>query len=351
MTFTCEYLKQFSKKIMLNAGLNEKEATIFADNLIEADMRGVSSHGITRLKTYAERVTKGVVATNVVPFIENDSPSFLRVNGKNGMGAPVGIQVMDFCIERAKKTGACFASVSHGNHFGCASFYSMYAADRNMIGFAMCNSDASVVPTGGTKPMLGTNPLSVSIPAKRHPHLVLDMATSVVARGKVFLAEKEGRSIPKDWGVDSQGVPTDIPSKILNGGSMLPVGGPKGYAIGLIIDIICSVLTGSNNGRTIPSFFFDFEHEQNNGFFFGAMNIEHIIPLNIFYDRMDAVLGEFKSVPPAPGVKEVMIPGEIEYNKTQECKMKGIEISETIVKELIDLGEFYRVPFGAATKK
>ncbi|MGE4282473.1 MAG: Ldh family oxidoreductase [Clostridia bacterium] len=340
MKYNAEKLKKFGIELMGKAGLGEKEADVFADSLVQADLRGIGSHGVSRFRTYATRVKSGVVAANVVPEIISGSDSVLAVDGKNGIGTSVAMQVMDMCIERAKKQGSCFATVKNGNHFGIGAYYTMYAAKHNMIGVAMCNSEASVVPTGGAKPMLGTNPLSVAIPAGRYPSFVLDMATSVVARGKVVLAQKEGKSIPDSWCVDKDGAPTTDPSEAL-AGAMLPFGGPKGYAIGFIIDIICSCLGGALDCRRTYPFWTDFENPQNVGYFMGVFDISKLMPVELFKERVDSMFDEFKACPTSPGFKEVMIPGEIEYNLSLKREQEGIEISDAVVEDIKRLAKEY----------
>ena len=342
MKYDIKVLSKFGIDVMIKAGLDEKEAGLFIDSLTFADLRGIGSHGLARLITYSKRVESGIVAKNVVPKILSDSGAAITVDGLNGIGVSIGIQVMDMCIERAKKYGICSATVENGNHFGTGAYFTMHAARNNMIGFAICNSEAAVVPDGGAKAMLGTNPLSVAVPAKRHPAMVLDMATSVVARGKVLLAEKEHKAIPDSWAVDANGVPTTNPTRALDG-AMLPFGGPKGYAISLLIDILCSSLGGALDCRKTSNFRNDFENPQNVGYFIGALDISKFVQFDEFTERVDAMFDEFKACPTAPGVKEVMIPGEIEHLNYLKNLDGGIELSDLLVAELVSLAEKYGV--------
>jgi LDH2 family malate/lactate/ureidoglycolate dehydrogenase len=335
-------LKNFGIEIMKKVGLNEKDAKVFLDSLVLAEMRGVSSHGITRLKAYSDRIKAGDIAVNTIPKIVSESDSIFVVDGKNGPGMTVGITVMEKCVEKAKKTGVCLAAVHNSSHYGFGGYYAMYAADRNMVGFSACNADAAVVPFGGAKPMLGTNPLSVAIPANRHPNLVLDMATSVVAKGKIHLYEKLGKAVPNTWIVDKDGKPSTNPADILEG-ALLPFGGVKGYAISLIIDILCSALSGAKDSRQISSFFScpDSRNFQNVGFLMGAIAIEKFIAIDLFKDRVDQMFDEIKQCPPAPGFSNVLIPGELEQAFYTKNASEGIELSSQIVEELIGLAGQY----------
>ena len=270
-TFKQEQLKTFTQEILEKAGLSTKEAVIVSESLIEAELRGLGSHGLTRLRTYSKRVKTKVVSANVEPVILNTSKTALLVDGCNGMGASIGSMVMQQCIDRAKEYGTCFATVNRGNHFGIGAYFTMQAAKQNMIGIAMSNAPASVVPTGGKKPMLGTNPLSIAIPAGKYPPLVLDMACSVVAQGKVILAAKEKKdSIPAGWAVDENGDMTTDPETALKG-AMLPFGGPKGYAIAFIVDILTSALSGALNSTKIRSYWTNFKEPQDLGISLGLL--------------------------------------------------------------------------------
>ena len=225
MRYDYRLLKEFGTRVMVKAGLTEEEASILIESLLYADARGIGSHGMSRLINYSKRVKCGVVSGGVDIQVEKESTSSLLVDGRNGIGAHIAMQTMKRCVEKAKESGCCVAAVHNGNHFGAGAFYTGYAAEKNMIAFVCSNSEAAVVPIGGAVPMLGTNPLSVAVPAGRHEPMNLDMATSVVARGKVVLAQKEGHEIPEGWAVDKTGAPTTNPEAVLDGGSMLPFGG------------------------------------------------------------------------------------------------------------------------------
>ena len=201
MRYTAEELRGFAARITEKAGLSPAARDIFSDSLVQADLRGISSHGVTRLAAYAKRVELGLVDGFAVPELLADGGSLLSVDGKNGMGAYVGAWTMDLCIQRARERGSCFAAVSHCNHFGYAAYFTERAAEAGMLGLAIANGPKALPPTGGSAPLLGTNPLAVSLPTgvAGRP-LTLDMATSAVARGKVTLARKTGQDIPLGWG-------------------------------------------------------------------------------------------------------------------------------------------------------
>ena len=335
-------LKMYTAAIMRSVGLNEEDSELFADSLLEADMRDISSHGLTRLKTYAQRLEEGLVENKTELTILNESPSMLLIDANNSLGVSAAYQTMRMCVERAKESGACFAAIRGGNHFGIASYFADYAARNDMLGVAMANGPAAMAPIGGKKALFGTNPLAVSLPTGKYRTLSLDMATSVVARGKITLAKKEHRSIPEGWGIDSEGLATTDPAKVA---FVLPFGGVKGYGIGLIIEILCSCLSGACNGQTMGSFY-DFSGKiQNAGFFVGALNIGKILPITDFMDRVDELITSVKESPRTQDCAEIFIPGEIEQNNMEAARRDGIKISGEVLSELKEIGEKYGVPF------
>ena len=343
MRYSYDVLKRFGSQVMVRAGLEREEADIFMDSLLYADGRGVGSHGISRLINYSKRVKTGVITAGANAQVVTEAPAALVINGHNGIGAKIGRQAIDLCIEKAKKAGCCVATVRNANHFGVASFYSQYAAQKGMIALVFSNSEAAVAPIGGAKAMLGTNPLGIAVPAERNDPFDLDMATSVVARGKLVLAQKEGKSIPKGWAVDKNGADTTDPDAVLDGGYMLPFGGAKGYAISLFIDLMCSCLGGADNCRTTSHFWTDYERPQNIGYFMLVIDPQKFLPAGEFLGRVDDMLEEFKACPTAPGVERVFIPGEIEANKLRTSAEQGIELSDAVAEELRRVGEEYGV--------
>lgn len=300
---------------------------------------------MTRLAAYAKRVELGLVDGFAVPELVTDGGSLLSVDGKNGMGAYVGAWTMDLCIQRARERGNCFAAVSHCNHFGYAAYFTERAAEAGMLGLAIANGPKAPPPTGGSAPLLGTNPLAVSLPTgvAGRP-LTLDMATSAVARGKVTLARKTGQDIPLGWGMDKDGNPTTDPNAVLSGGAMLPVGGPKGYAIALIIECLCSCLTGSDNGQTMGSFY-DMGRVQNTGFCLAAIDLSKVIAPQVWNDRMAELLASIRACPRQPGVDEIKIPGQPEHETCERRLAEGLELPEAVEQELRQLAAHYQVEY------
>ena len=348
MQLNTQSLIGFVTDVMVSAGMKREDAFLFADALVYADMRGVGSHGVTRLATYYRRIREGLVDPKAEVSVLSERPSLIRLDGNNGMGVPLACKAMDMCIEHASVTGTCFASVNHGNHFGCASYFVRRAAEKGMIGIAMANSNKAVAVTGGCEPMLGTNPLAIALPAKGMAPFILDMATSVVARGKIKLAEKEQRPIPEGWGMDKNGTVTTDPSNVA---FLMPFGGYKGYGISVVIDILCSVLAGAANSRTMGSFYGFDGSTQNTGFFVGAMDPAAVMDRDEFEAGVAEFLTDMKNSKKAEGVDEIYVAGEKEQRKYEAAKQNGIRISDVIIAELKDTAEKSGVPFDCEMKE
>ena len=343
MRYDSQLLKKYGTSILMQAGLEAEEAEILVESLLYADSRGVSSHGLSRLDVYTKRVEHGVIATGVNIKIIQESPASLVLDGQNGVGAKIARQALELTMKKARESGCCVTTVRNGNHFGAGSFYSKYAAEHGMIAIVASNSEAAVAPIGGAAAMLGTNPLAMAVPAACSAPFDLDMATSVSSRGKVVLAQKEGRSIPPDWAVDRNGVPTTDPGAVLDGGFMLPFGGVKGYSISLFIDLMCSCLGGAQNCRETSHFWTDYENPQDIGYFMIVIDPSKFLPIETFKVRVADVLKEFHTCPPAPGVKRVYTPGEIEAEREQISQRDGIEISDAVMEEVLRVGRRYGV--------
>ena len=337
--YRCDELRTFVTSLMEEGGLCKEDAALFADSLLYAEMRGISSHGLTRLATYYRRVKEGMVDAKAKPRIISDLPSLMVVDNQNAMGVPGAMAVMEICIQRAKVTGCCFAAVRGGNHFGCASYFAERACKAGMMGIALANGPKTVAPTGGKDPVLGTNPMAIAIPAAGRDPFVLDMATSVVAQGKIALAAKEGRTIPEGWGLDAYGNPTTDPHAVK---CLLPFGGAKGYGISLMIELLCSCLSGAKTGTTMGSLFDFSGKKQDSGFFLGAMNVGI---MEGFGDAADTLFDVVKSGDCAEGVGEILIPGEKARRNYLRAEHEGIALSAPIVAEMLALADATGVPF------
>jgi LDH2 family malate/lactate/ureidoglycolate dehydrogenase len=344
--FTPDRLRDWTQKIFQKAGVSRDDAGLITDSLIEANLRGVDTHGITRmLCVYVERIRKGVMHATSNLTIVREKASTALIDCHNSIGQVGAERAMRLAIEKARQTGVAFTAVTHSNHYGAGAHWALMALPQGMIGFTSTNAPAAVAPTGGCTAMLGTNPFAVAIPAGNELPVVLDLATTVVARGRIMLHAKQNKPLDPGWAFDDRGMPTTDPHTALKG-LLAPIGGYKGYGISLAIDFLCGILTGSNYGNHFPGFLADNMTEPTDvGSIFAAINVESFMDLSEFTDTMDKAIREIKTSPRTDGVKRIYIPGEIEFEMKDERTAKGIPIPEPVVRDFIALGREMEIPF------
>jgi len=323
----------FCTEAFIVTGVPEADGRLVAENLVEAELRGHPSHGLSRLKFYLAKLEHGGFKVKPNIKILKDRPSMLLMDSDYSLGAVAGKQAMSLCIDKAKKTGFAAASVRNGNHYGIASFYAMMALERDMIGFTTCNTIKLLAVHGGASQILGTNPIAIAVPAgKRYP-LVFDGATSMVASGKIILADIEGKPIPLGWALDTEGKPTTNPKAGLKG-ALLPLGGYKGSGLAVMVDVLSAVLSGAmtsphvNELRDYP------EKGQNVGFFFGAIDVASFEDVDVFKARIDQLIDELKGSKKMEGVEEIFMPGEIEYRNHEKLSKTGFKIGPGVNNDL-----------------
>ncbi|PPA70405.1 Ldh family oxidoreductase [Jeotgalibacillus proteolyticus] len=342
--FDWEKLQQFCIEIFEKNGLSNKDATTVSESLVQANLRGVDSHGVVRTSIYIKRVEEGLINPEAEIAMEQEKGAVTLLNGQNHFGAVVGTKAMNMAIRKSKKYGAALVGVKGSNHFGTGAYYALKAIEQDTLLIVVSNASQTMPPTGGVRPFLGTNPLAVGVPAGKEQPFVLDMATSVVARGKIIVAAQKNEEIPLGWAIDCNGTETTDAQAALDG-SVLPLGGAKGYGISMFIDILSGVLTGAGFGKYVNNMYENWNDPQNVGHFFIAIDINQFMPVDQFKSRMDLYIQEIKAEPKAPNVKEIFIPGEIEKRIEEERKKNGIALPEKLVEEFIQLGEKYGLNF------
>ncbi len=348
--YRAEDLKDYMIRFFTKLGVAEQDARISAEILIAADQRGVSSHGIIRLNTYyGSRIRKGLIDPKSPHTVVKETPTTLLIDGGNGLGMVVGHHAMTRCIEKAKQSGLAFVNVRNSNHYGIAGYYAMMALPHDMIGISFTNAQPLVAPTYGRTAMIGTNPIAVAAPAKEEKPYVLDMATSIVPIGKITVYDKAGQNIPEGWGIDQQGVVTDNPKAVLQGGALMPLGGTdlmrgyKGYGLGLLVDIFSGVLSGAAFGAEVAQ-----PGEQrtaNVGHFFGAVRVDYFREVDEFKTDMDKLIRMMKNAPKAAGQERIFIHGEKEYELEEKYSKTGVPLLSEVVKNLTEAGQDVGVPF------
>jgi len=320
------------------------DAATVARSLVAADLRGVDTHGVARLPSYIERLRRNVVEPRPKVVVRSTMPFAATVDGGNGMGPVVGQIAMDEALKRADRLGIGVVTARRSNHFGAAAYYAMQAVERGCIGICLSPASKSLAPFGSQEPLFGTNPIAVAIPAGRHVPWVMDMATSVAARGHIRLAARDGHDIPEGWALDADGHPTTDAERAL-AGVMLPFAGAKGSALAMLVDILGGVLSGSGFGGSIRNMTDDFEAPQDVGHFFLALQIEGLMPLAEFNARMEQEVERLKALKPAAGFQEVLYPGEPEARREQERRASGIPLSTQMVASLRLLADEAGLPF------
>ncbi len=337
-----EELMTFCTAVFEKLGVPHEDALVAADAIVGSNLRGVDTHGVIRLLVYSAKLKGGFVnpKPNLRPLRETRGTAL--IDGGNGFGQVVGYRAMEIAIRKAKEVGVSCVSVRNSNHFGTCAYYSMMAPPQDMIGLAFTNASAQIAPTGGAEKMLANNPWSIAVPAGKRFPVVLDMANSVVARGKIRQAAKEGKSIPPEWAVDKNGVATTDPKAALEG-FLLPVGGYKGYGITLMVDLLTGVLANSAYGPRVNGLDI-VEAIGGVGHTFMAIDVAAFDDVAEFKARMDAYIGEIKGSKKAAGVQVIYLPGEIEFLKVQERRQKGIPLHINIVNDLRKIAEENGVP-------
>ena len=344
--FPADRLRAWTQEIFEKIGVSSEDAALLTDSMIEANLRGVDTHGITRiLCVYVERIQKGVMSAKSRLTVVREKGSTALIDCHNSIGQVGARRAMQMAIDKARQTGVAFTAVSHSNHYGAAAYWAMMALPHDMIGFSSTNAPAAVAPTGGCLAMFGTNPFAVAVPADRELPMVLDLATTVVARGRINLYAKQNKPLEPGWAFDAQGAPTTDPLVAMKG-LLAPIGGYKGYGIMLAVDLLCGVMTGSNYGAHFPGFLADNMSEPTDvGSVFAAVNIESFLDASEFKKAVDQALREIKASPKADGVKRIYIPGEIEFEMKAERLANGIPIPESVVEDFLALGRKMGIPF------
>ena len=352
LRFKKEDLMDFVVRYMSKLGVPAEDAKIVGDVLISADLRGVESHGLLRLGSYnGIIISKGFIDPTTPYKIISETPSTALLDGGNGCGQVVSYKAMNMAIEKAKHSGLAAITVKNSNHYGIAGFYSMMALQHGMIGLSMTNSQPLVAPTYGRTAVMGTNPISVAAPSQEEHPYVLDMATSAVAYGKIQLYDKKNEKIPLGWGIDEDGNVTDDPTKIKPGGhgALLPLGGMditagyKGFGLSILVEILCSILSGGSFLTQVGSP--SSPDPTGVAHFFMAINIEAFRPLVDFKLQLDDMIRLLKNSPLAVGRDEILVAGQKEFDYAEYNKINGVPLIQPIVNDLLKEGEKVGVLF------
>ncbi|WP_462264456.1 Ldh family oxidoreductase [Mucilaginibacter sp.] len=350
MLVTETSLRNFTKDVFLAMGCAAEHALLAADILLRADLRGIDSHGVARLIGYVRLWEKQRINTRPNIRIAHETPTTATVDGDAGLGLVVAPYAMQVAMQKARQYGSGWVAVRNSNHFGIAGYHALLAVEQDMIGIAMTNASPLVAPTYSTERLLGTNPVCYAFPAGKYPPVVIDMATSAAANGKLEIAQRAGQQVPEGWLQDAQGNSTTNPHALKSGGALLPLGSTaaqgshKGFGLAAIVDLLSGVLPGANYGPWVPPFVAFLDPAANApgqgiGHFIGAMRIDGFRPAEEFKAHIDNWIERFKAARTIEADQHVIIPGEPELQAEQERRANGIPLAEAVMNDLNALAD------------
>lgn len=328
-------LRSLVAGIFTQAGLSVDDAGTTATVLVEADLRGVGTHGVLTVPRYVERLRTGVCNPRANIRIVGETVTSAKLDADHALGQVAAVRGMEAAIARARQVGVGLATITNSSHYGAAAYYAMMALDHDLIGFSTTNSPPIMPATGARGASIGNNPFAWAVPAGGEWPLVLDMAMSVAARSKIILAQKQGERIPLGWAVGPNGQPTDDPDLAWNGW-LLPVGGYKGFGMAVILEVLSGVMTGGPFGATLPAVE-DTKSRRLLGHFFMAIDPGVFLPVAEFKARVDVLIGQVKASEMAEGAGEALLPGERAYRLKARRLREGIPLPPKVVDELLDL--------------
>jgi len=345
-------LIEFAQLIYEKMGVPRDHALLAADTLVQADLWGHQSHGMLRLAWYLARLQSGAMKAQTQTCLIKDAKSIALLDGQHGVGQVIAQRAVEEAVSRAQAHGVGVVSVRNSNHFGTCMYFTRMCAKQGMIAILMSNAGPNMAPWGGMKKKIGTNPISIAVPGGRHGPVVMDMANSGVARGKIYLAEKQGGDIPLGWALDSQGKPTTNPRQAIEG-LILPMAGHKGYVFGAMIDILSGVLSGSGFLEQVHGPY-DPVNLSHAGHFLVALDVSNFQPLAEFEQSIDEFIKSLKDVPLAQGHDKVYFPGEMENDFDLANRQYGLLLAKDTLGSLANIAhEFglkdYAAQFGAAS--
>lgn len=354
--FTEAQLREFAINVFKKMQCSDKDAVLAADVLLQADLRGVDSHGVARLSGYVRLWEAGRI--NAKPSIKtiHETPSTAVVDGDKGLGLVVAPAAMHIAIAKAKQCGTGWVAVKNSNHFGIAGYHSMMALEHDMIGLSMTNASPLVAPTFSTERLLGTNPICVAIPAGEQPPFVADFATTTAANGKLEILQRKDQEAPLGWVQDKDGLSTANAHGVKEGGALIPLGSDrehgshKGYSLGAWVDIFSGVLSGANYGPWVPPFVSFLAPVSDPvgegiGHFVGAMRVDAFRPKEDFVKHMDNWIARFRNAKTVKGQERVVIPGDPEREQEALRAKNGIPLNEKVLADLKEVADKLKVSF------
>lgn len=350
-------IQDFMVDVFQALGVPEDDARICTDVLITADLRGIESHGVGRLKYYYDRIRRGQHRTKTEMETVKETETTALVDGHHGMGHVVAYRSMRMAMDKARQYGLGAVAVRNGTHFGIAGYYSLMAANEGLIGFTVTNARPAVAPTFGTEPMLGTNPIAFAAPSDMPYPFCFDAATPITQRGKIEVLARAERCVPEGWVIDAEGNPLTDPEQILQalgaaraallplGGAGEEMGGHKGYGLGTMVEILSAALSGGPFMKDLLGFAPDGSRRPYMlGHFFLAIDVEHFVPLDVFRRITGEIMRALQNSRKAPGQERIYVAGEKEYEKEQTIRERGIPVNPNLRRELQIMRDELSIP-------
>ncbi len=357
MKYSYDYLKAFTTDVLIKMGFSREQSAECAKVFLAAEIRGISTHGVIRLGDYFRLWEAGRINIHPQVRIVHETPSTGVVDGDGTIGMIPAKFSMELAIKKAREVGTGWVATRNSCNFGIAGYWAMMALDHDMIGITMTNASSLVSPTFSAEALLGTNPIAIAIPAKKQPPFVADFATTPINRGKFTMAAKKGEKLGFGFAQDQLGNPSDDPTILEKGGTMLPLGGDrehgshKGYCLGAIVDIFSAVFSGANFGPFVPPMVAylplpDKKVGDGLGHFFGAMRIDAFQEADHFKSKMDEWIETFRNAKPAEGQSRVIIPGDPERENEARIMVEGIELIPQVETDLKQIADKFGLKFG-----
>lgn len=342
--YSAARLEALTATLAQAAGVPVGDAARFASALIDADLTGTSTHGISRLNIYLERIQRGLIAADAELLVDRRAGSILALNAGNGLGQVQALKALDLLFPVAEENGVAAATIRNSQHFGALGYYTNRAASRGFILLAMTNCEPAMSPEGGSQAFFGTNPIAASFPTGKGFAVRIDLATSTVARGNIIAAQKKNEPIPPGWALDREGQPTTDAGEALLG-TVLTMAGHKGYALALMVEVFSSVLSGAAIGREIGSMYKDLDRKQDVGHFFCLFNIAAFLDFEEYLRRIDHTIDAIKASRKRSGVEEILVPGERSARNSRENRSRGIFVSKETMAEIERWCARFKIPF------
>jgi len=326
-------LETLVARLAFAMGVPADAAQIFAEALVDADLHGVSTHGVSRLNIYFRRIEAGLIDPKAELAVDRRSGSILALDAANGLGQVQARRALDLLIPLTRQNGVAAATIRNSQHFGALSWYCNQAAAQGLVLLAMTNCEPAMSPEGGYEAFFGTNPIAASFPTGKRFPIKIDLSTSIVARGNIIAAQKSGKPIPEGWALDRDGNPTTDASEALLG-TVLTMAGHKGYALALLVELFSSVLSGAAIGHGIGSMYKNLDRKQDVGHFFCLFDVRAFLDYAEYLHRIDETIDRIKASKKRPGVEEILVPGERSARKARANTLQGIPIAPETLAEI-----------------